>query len=87
MSKKDPKFFGIDDCDRPACDDMVSMMNASAAAAASKPVRETEKKVECPLGTAELGRSSWGLLHSMVRQTNERTSESINQSRDRFPCS
>jgi hypothetical protein len=64
----------IDDCSRPACDDMTSMMkqaqersshtaaNTGTAVAASQ-----TPSVECPPNSAFLGRSSWTLLHSMVR--------------------
>jgi hypothetical protein len=74
-----PSF--LDDCDRPACDDMMSMLKA-----ASGRVRENEKKkkialhetvqpdqtsfrLQCPPKSAELGSSSWTLLHTMVRGT------------------
>jgi hypothetical protein len=67
-------YQGDNDCDRPACDDMMTKLKraAQAAAAESSTTTKTKKKapspsvVECPLGSAELGRSSWGLLHSMV---------------------
>jgi hypothetical protein len=66
-------FPGDNDCDRPACDDMMTKLQRAAQAAAAESATKTTKKkapspsvVECPLGSAELGRSSWGLLHSMV---------------------
>jgi hypothetical protein len=66
------------DCDRPACDDMMSKLKkaAQAAAAATAPPTTTTKSTPVvvvdsgggPLGSADLGRSTWGLLHSMVRE-------------------
>lgn len=64
----------IDDCERPACDDMQSMFQKAAEAASKKPKdssQEPKKKAaanrnECPAGSSELGRSTWTLLHSMV---------------------
>jgi hypothetical protein len=77
MTKK--KTFE-EDCIRPACDDIKDMMqhakaaSASATTASSKPSLTTTatattatQQQECPPGSAELGRSSWTLLHSMVR--------------------
>jgi hypothetical protein len=58
------------DCDRPACDDMMNkLQKAAQAAGKTMATKKTKKKVDCPLGTADLGRSSWGLLHSMVSGT------------------
>jgi hypothetical protein len=63
----------VDDCERPACDDMASMLrqahtrSQTTAAAASKETVAAAEKVECPPRTAELGRASWTLLHTMVR--------------------
>jgi mitochondrial FAD-linked sulfhydryl oxidase len=68
------------DCDRPACDDMMSKLKkaaqAAAAATAAPPTptantKSTPVVVDSPggpLGSADLGRSTWGLLHSMVRE-------------------
>lgn len=62
MGKMEDFLKDTTDCDRPACDDMMSKLKKAAQAAAKK-----TKKMDCPLGTADMGRSSWGLLHSMVR--------------------
>jgi hypothetical protein len=64
-------LFLDEDCIRPACDDIQkslpkSMEELQAMTAKNKQQQQT-KKVECPPRTAELGRSSWKLLHSMVR--------------------
>jgi hypothetical protein len=68
------------DCDRPACDDMMSKLKkaAQAAAVATAPAAPQEATITTPkvdnfsgrpLGSADLGRSTWGLLHSMVRDS------------------
>ena len=69
-----------DDCDRPACDGMNSMMQqmkkisttttAPVSAPSSSTSTETNSKLskeECPPNSATLGKGSWTLLHSMVR--------------------
>jgi len=63
-----------DDCSRPACDDMTSMMKQaqerSSHTAANKGTAVAASQtpsVECPPNSAFLGRLSWTLLHSMVR--------------------
>lgn len=53
----------VDDCDRPACDDVVGAMTA----ALGRVQNQQKAQVECPPNSPELGRSSWTLLHSMVR--------------------
>jgi len=62
----------LEDCDRPACDEMTSMFEKAAEAAKHQskkkpPPSATATKKECPAGSAQLGRSTWTLLHSMVR--------------------
>lgn len=59
-SKLDPF---LDGCDRPACDDMVSMLKKAQAYSADQKAADT---IVCPPNSAELGRSSWTLLHSMA---------------------
>jgi len=55
------------DCERPACDEMKAVLPTSMAQIEEmKKKYEREKKVECPLGSAELGRGAWNLLHSMA---------------------
>ena len=70
MNDKTKKLAGIDDCERPACDDIQSMFQKAAAEANKQ--KETSKTVqtvkECPAGSSELGRSTWTLMHSMVRR-------------------
>eukprot|EP00545_Synedropsis_sp_CCMP1620_P010108 CAMPEP_0119004104 /NCGR_PEP_ID=MMETSP1176-20130426/955_1 /TAXON_ID=265551 /ORGANISM="Synedropsis recta cf, Strain CCMP1620" /LENGTH=182 /DNA_ID=CAMNT_0006955777 /DNA_START=74 /DNA_END=622 /DNA_ORIENTATION=+ len=61
----------IDDCDRPACDDTVSFMNAAKSRLEKNTVptvaaTSSSSTSECPPTSARLGRSSWDLLHSMV---------------------
>jgi hypothetical protein len=57
-----------EDCERPACDDIKKALPSSIdeAKAMSKKLA-SKQKVQCPPRSAELGRSSWNLLHSMVR--------------------
>jgi hypothetical protein len=67
----------FDDCDRPACDDIANMMHQAASASATTkdgsltqaatPRKQKLEAKRCPPGIAELGQSSWTLLHSMVR--------------------
>jgi len=63
----------IDDCERPACDDMQSMFQQAAEASKKSKAKQAAavssaaKKKECPAGSSELGRSTWTLMHSMVR--------------------
>lgn len=67
-----------DNCDRPACAEISSMMKqaaeASSTAAHAKPkstVTKATTTANCPPGSAALGQSSWTLLHSMVRLARE----------------
>lgn len=67
-SKTQSGLFGEEDCERPSCDDIKQALPKSMEelqAMAQK--HAAKKKVECPPRSAELGRSSWKLLHSMVR--------------------
>jgi hypothetical protein len=64
----------IENCDRPACDDTVTALSAALdrISLQSKTIGDTntnthEKPIECPPSKDSLGRSSWSLLHSMVR--------------------
>lgn len=64
-----PGVFNDADCERPACDDIKDALPKSMAeieAMKKKMAKQREKNVECPPRTAELGRSSWKLLHSMA---------------------
>jgi len=68
MPRKE-SLFGDADCERPACDDVKKALPTTSLdelrAMATK--RNVNQKVECPPRSAALGRSSWTLLHSMVR--------------------
>lgn len=63
-----------DDCDRPACDDTVSALTAALNRVQKQQQQQQETKSketttkECPPTSAQLGRSTWDLLHSMVRE-------------------
>jgi hypothetical protein len=62
-------LFGDEDCERPACDDIKQTLPKSMEEfQAMTQKHAAKKKVECPPRSAELGRSSWKLLHSMVRE-------------------
>jgi len=66
-----PSLFD-NDCERPACADTVSALNAAMShAEKSNNVKKTsgEKghvKFECPPSSSELGTGTWKLLHSMA---------------------
>eukprot|EP00934_Nitzschia_sp_Nitz4_P003715 Nitzschia sp. Nitz4//scaffold29_size155292//67567//68205//NITZ4_002657-RA/size155292-processed-gene-0.46-mRNA-1//-1//CDS//3329546445//3705//frame0 len=70
-------LFGDQDCERPACDDIKQALPKSMEdlqAMAKK--HQAKKKVECPPRSAEIGRSTWKLLHTMAawypdKPTNE----------------
>ena len=70
-------LFGEADCERPACDDVkkalptTSLDDLTMTLAAAKRGAAATNKVECPPRGADLGRSSWKLLHSMVRSILE----------------
>ena len=64
----------LDDCERPACDDVKSMFakalevsKADNARADAKPRASKTSGVECPPNSATIGKGSWTLIHSMVR--------------------
>jgi hypothetical protein len=71
----------LDDCDRPACDDMTAMLKAASNRLRSNTTayttttnktddsKITRPALQCPPKSPELGRSSWTLLHAMVSQT------------------
>lgn len=67
--------FRGDDCDRPACDDVKDAMANSGLLKTLEPSRSRQRqpnfassqKLDCPVNTAQLGQSSWTLLHTMVR--------------------
>ncbi|GAX18493.1 hypothetical protein FisN_10Hh309 [Fistulifera solaris] len=60
LGKLPPPLFGEDDCDRPACHDMMSQMKKASQASQEK------KAVDCPPNSGVLGRASWTLLHTMA---------------------
>lgn len=64
-----PSF--LDDCDRPACHDTLSSIqaafkNATKNAQTSAISKKFNKREECPPNSTQLGRGSWDLLHSMA---------------------
>jgi FAD-linked sulfhydryl oxidase len=63
--QKTPPAFG-QDCDRPACDDMVSMMQQAKERLTTDGTSGSSKPIECPPSSASLGNSSWTLLHTMA---------------------
>jgi hypothetical protein len=62
-------LFGDADCERPACDDVKKALPTSLDDLTTMVAKRAaaDQKVECPPRSADLGRSSWKLLHSMVR--------------------
>ena len=64
-----PNVFGkklLDDCERPACDDILAGMKASMSRLQSSDSATPGAASECPPNSPQLGNSSWTLLHSMV---------------------
>ena len=69
----------MDDCDRPACEDTVSALTAALARVKTKSPSATgggkgigrgdlsAPAAACPPTSGLLGKSSWNLVHSMVR--------------------
>ena len=66
-----------DDCERPSCEGMISMLKAArersqqssvATLQSSTPQQSQQMPSLCPPTSPELGRASWTLLHTMVRQ-------------------
>lgn len=67
-TRKSGGLFDNDDCERPACDDIKKALPSSTEELQAMSQKlAAKKKVQCPPRSAELGRSSWKLLHSMVR--------------------
>lgn len=77
-SKKKPvQADNLNDCSRPACDDIKDMFAKASKALASSKTSGSEVSregrvakstgIECPPDSASIGRGSWTLLHSMVR--------------------
>lgn len=57
----------VEDCERPACDDTVTAMNAAMSRLkVGQAGAAPNAAVECPPNSPELGKSSWNLLHSMA---------------------
>ena len=65
--RKPPAAFGMDDCDRPACDDMMSKMQQAASLSQKQSVAKPPAEDDCPVTSGILGDASWKLLHTMVR--------------------
>lgn len=71
MAKQRESLFGEEDCERPACDDIKQALPKSMEEVQALTQKHAAKqKVECPPRGAELGRSSWKLMHTMVRSEN-----------------
>ena len=62
----------LDDCDRPACDDIVAGLKAASSQSKSKGLPTPGAALDCPPNGPQLGSSSWTLLHSMVGFTTRR---------------
>lgn len=93
-SNKKP-LFQNEDCDRPACDDVASVLPKSMEEVeAIRRKVQAKKKVECPPKSAELGRSSWTLLHCMAAwypdqpttQQKSRITNFFGALADFYPC-
>ena len=66
----------LDDCDRPACADVVAMFQkAKESQQLAKTAEQKPEAASCPPGSAALGRSSWTLLHSMAAWYPDHPSE------------
>jgi len=74
QNKSIPSLKKLEDCDRPACDETVSVLSA----ALNRVQRKKEKDIgggsdggvvlpDCPPSKNQIGSSTWTLLHSMVR--------------------
>jgi hypothetical protein len=76
-NKKIPSLLeNLEDCERPSCGDMQQMFRqqqqkhssaASSIVAPTKLPSISDSTANCPADSTTLGRSSWTLLHSMVR--------------------
>lgn len=68
MAVGDKKKSPLEDCDRPACDEILNMFNAAKERhlSSKKEAAKPATVVECPPKSSELGRASWTLLHTMV---------------------
>mmetsp|Transcript_25962 Transcript_25962/g.36589 ORF Transcript_25962/g.36589 Transcript_25962/m.36589 type:complete len:177 (-) Transcript_25962:78-608(-) len=87
-----PRGFAnlMEDCDRPACDDTVSALSKAMASvirreeeSSTEGKNETVEK-ECPPKSAELGKSSWTLLHTMAAWYPDHPSENDKQYMSNF---
>lgn len=84
----------LNDCDRPACHETASAIQAAFQGLAQKSVPEM-KVVDCPPDSVKLGRAGWTILHSMaawypdVPSSTEQMSmtQFLNAFADFYPCS
>lgn len=63
-----------DDCDRPACEDTVSALSSALNRLNEKKKKGGKgamKNTTCPPTKDYIGKSSWTLLHSMVRRRKQ----------------
>lgn len=75
-----PSLVSADNCDRPACADIVSALNAAVARSAANTNDDDDAAtatttVECPPDSGRLGRGTWNLLHSVAAWYPDRPSE------------
>ncbi|KAM3957719.1 evr1_Alr domain-containing protein Alr [Aphomia sociella] len=78
---------GIDEEEKPcrACTDFktwAKQQNKVSLTAPNKP--DTPKRTDCPLDKDDLGRSTWGFLHSMVSYYPQKPTEAQSKDMTRF---
>lgn len=86
-----PSLFE-NDCDRPACADTVSALNAALNQTKNKLSNQNTNTidnddteiVECPPTSSELGRGSWNLLHSMAAWYPDQPTDEDQKAMKRF---
>ncbi|KAH8056895.1 sulfhydryl oxidase [Aureococcus anophagefferens] len=67
--------FNADDCANPVCGDKMSMFSKSLARAKSTAAAAPAPAPACPVDRAELGRSTWDLLHTTAAYYPESPTE------------
>ena len=94
QDKKKPLSF--DDCDRPACDDMVAKMQQAAAASKKQQQQQQQQEEDnCPVTSSVLGRATWTLMHTMAAWYPEKPTQQDQREMSQFmsavarfyPCS
>ena len=66
-----PSLVSVDNCDQPACADIVSSLNTAVAQSADNTNDDNDAAtatttVECLPDSTRLGRGTWNLLHSVA---------------------